>query len=83
MARIPESELECLNLSKHKLGGVLDSFGGDSVAAFRAIETGAQNLANNGAIEGLFETVVKVGGQSVTVRGRVIDGVVNVSTAFI
>jgi RHS repeat-associated protein len=71
------------NLAKHKLGGVLESFGGDSIAAFRAIETGAQNLANSGAIKGIFETTVKVGEQAVTVRGRVIDGVVNVSTAFI
>jgi RHS repeat-associated protein len=71
------------NLAKHKLGGVLDSFGGDSIAAFRAIETGAQNLANSGAIKGVFETTVKVGEHAVTVRGRVIDDVVNVSTAFI
>lgn len=71
------------SLAKHKLGGFLDSFGGDKIAAFRSLESGAQNLANSGAIKGVFRTVVEVGEHSVTVQGRVIDDVVNVSTAFI
>jgi RHS repeat-associated protein len=71
------------NLGKHKLGGLLDSFGGDQIAAFQAIETGAQRLADSGAIKGIFVTAVKVGEHSVTVRRRVIDGIVNISTAFI
>ena len=49
----------------------------------RSIETGAQSLVNGGAIEGIFQTSVKVEGQSVTVRGRVIGDVVSVSAALI
>ncbi len=71
------------NLAKHRLGGVLDAFGGDQVAALRSIESSAQKLAASGAIEGVFRAVVRVGEHSVTVKGRVIDGVVNVGSAFI
>ncbi|MDY7093939.1 MAG: hypothetical protein SX243_13285 [Acidobacteriota bacterium] len=71
------------SLAKHKLGGVLDAFKGDSVAAFNALEGAAQQLANQGAIKGVFQTTVEVAGQTVTLRGAVVEGVVKVGTAFI
>jgi hypothetical protein len=71
------------NVAQHTLGGVLDSFGGDKIAAFRALEKSTQSLANTGAIKGISVTTVKVGESTVTVRGRVIDGVANISTALI
>lgn len=58
------------SLAKHKLGGVLNAFGGDKVAAFNALEGAAQQLANQGAIKGVFQTTVEVAGQTVTVRGQ-------------
>jgi len=71
------------SLGKHKLEGVLRAFGGDKVNAFYALQNGAQSLANAGAIKGVFQTTVRVAGQDVTVRGRVVDNVVKLSTAFI
>ena len=47
---------------------------------------GQYNSATQGVAGGLsdvFETTVNVGGQDVTVRGRLIDGVVRIGTFFI
>ncbi len=71
------------SLGKHKLQSVLDTFKGDKLEAFKALEGETQRLANQGSIKDVFETVVKVGGHNVTVRGRVVDGVARVGTAFI
>jgi hypothetical protein len=71
------------SLAKHGLAGVLRAFGGDSVAAFNALESGAQQVVNQGAIKGVFETTLEVAGENVTVRGAVVDGAARVSTAFI
>jgi hypothetical protein len=71
------------SLVKHGLEGVLKAFGGDKVAAFNALEGATQQLVQQGAIKGVFETTVKVAGQSVTVRGAVVGGIARVSTAFI
>jgi RHS repeat-associated protein len=71
------------SLVRHKLGAVLSAFGGDQVAAFTALEGAAQQQASAGAIAGIFETTVEVAGQTVTVKGAVIDGIVNIGTAFI
>ncbi|WP_070969422.1 hypothetical protein [Vibrio sonorensis] len=70
-------------LEKHKLGSVLEKFSGDNVKAFQAIEKATQNLANDGIISDTFEAKVSVKGIEVTVRGKVIDGNVNIGTAFI
>lgn len=71
------------SLAKHKLGPVLDAFGGDELAAFRALEEATQLLADTGAVQGVFHTTIHVAGQAVTVRGAVMDGAARVSTAFI
>lgn len=70
-------------LEKHNLGGVLDKFSGDQVKAFQSLEKATQKLASQGKIDGVFESVVKVKGVDVTVRGKVVDGTVNIGTAFI
>ena len=71
------------SLAKHKLEGVLNAFGGDKVAAFHALERRAQDLANHGAIKGVFQVTIDMAGQTVTVRGAVVEGTAMVSTAFI
>jgi RHS repeat-associated protein len=71
------------SLAEHRLGPVLEAFGGDAVGATYKLQNAAQALANRGAIKGVFQTTVDVAGQTVTVRGAVIDGVVNLRTAFI
>jgi hypothetical protein len=71
------------SLAKHKLGPVLSAFGGDELAAFRALEEATQLLADTGAVQGVFHTTIHVAGQAVTVRGAVMDGAARVSTAFI
>jgi hypothetical protein len=71
------------SLGKHNLDSVLKAFDGDTVAAFRALETEAQLLANQGLIRGVFESTVEVAGQTVTIRGAIIEGTARVSTAFI
>lgn len=71
------------SLAKQKLGPVLSAFGGDELAAFRALEEATQLLADTGAVQGVFHTTIHVAGQAVTVRGAVLDGAARVSTAFI
>ncbi|WP_126962104.1 RHS repeat-associated core domain-containing protein [Xanthomonas arboricola] len=67
--------------ARHNLGGLVNTFGGEA-KAFKALEK-ATVKAVDASKSGKFETVVKVGGQNVTVRGAVVDGQVKVGTAFI
>jgi hypothetical protein len=69
--------------ASHNLGGLVQAFRGSEEAAYRAVEKAAQFQANAGKIADIFETAVKVGAHTVTVRGRVIDGVVRIGTFFI
>ncbi len=72
------------SLAKHNLKGFLEKFAGDSVGAFKSLESAAQALADSGKIQGVFkEVVVTVKGVDVTIRGNVIDGIAKLSTAFI
>jgi len=87
---VPKSVLNTANhifgpksLAEHKLGPLLETFGGDAVGATYRLQNAAQAFANQGAIKGVFQTTVDVAGQTVTVRGAVIDGIVNLRTAFI
>jgi hypothetical protein len=50
---------------------------------YNAIEAAAAAEVSQQGINGLFQIVVNVGGQMVTVRGIVINGVVRIGTAFI
>lgn len=67
--------------SRHNLAGVAKALGGEN-KAFNAIEK-ATGKAVDISKAGRFETTVKVGGEQVTVRGRVIDGQVKIGTAFV
>jgi len=87
---VPKSVLNTANhifgpksLARHRLAPLLKAFGGDAVAATYRLQNAAQALANQGAIKGLFQATVDVAGQTITIRGAVIDGIVNLSTAFI
>jgi len=48
-----------------------------------AYEAAATAAAQQQGINGVFQIVVSVGGQQVTVRGIVINGVVRIGTALI
>ena len=67
--------------SKHNLDGVVKTFGSPE-KAFGALQDATQAAVKNQGIKGVFETAVKVGGETVTVRGNVVDGVVKLGTAF-
>jgi hypothetical protein len=41
-----------------------------------------QTAVQQRGIIGIFETSVQVGGDTITVRGNVIDGIANIGTAF-
>jgi hypothetical protein len=67
----------------HNLGPLLSNFGGDQNAAFAAIQQAMQAAADAQGIQGVFQGVaVQVGNQTVTVSGNVINGVVNIGTAY-
>ncbi len=51
--------------------------------AFNAILKATQATVNKNGITGVFQTTVNVGGETIVVRGRVIDGVVKIGTSFI
>ena len=67
--------------AKHNLDGVVKTFGTPE-KAFGALQDATQAVVKNQGIKGVFETTVKVGGETVTVRGNVVDGVVKIGTAF-
>ena len=66
---------------RHNLGGLAKSFGSEE-AAFRAIQEATEEAVRSQGIRGVFQTTVEVSGQSLTVRGNVIDGAVKIGTAF-
>jgi len=55
---------------------------GSQEAAFRALQQATEAAVEKQGLQGLFETTVKVGAESVTVRGAVINGIVKIATAF-
>jgi len=71
-------------LARHKLEAVLESYSGDSLAAFKGIENAVQAKVDRGLVSGIYNTLeVSVNGFTITVKGNVIDGIAKVSTAFI
>jgi hypothetical protein len=71
------------NLHDHNLGDLLNAFGGDEVQAFGAVEAEIEELVTSQGITGQFTQIVSVAGESVTVKGIVINGIVRISTFFI
>lgn len=72
-----------LGKAQHNLGPLLDKYGGNQVSAYVAIQNAAQEQIIARNITGVFEETINVGGQLITVRGNVVDGVVKIGTAFI
>lgn len=66
----------------HNLGPLVARFGSQEVA-FAAVRSATQAAVRARSITGVFETTVRVGGQSVVVRGNVINGAVRIATFFI
>jgi hypothetical protein len=72
------------NLERHRLRDFLQTFGGDTVEAYKTLENATQELVNQGHIqEEIFERNVTVRATIITVRCRIVDGVVKINTAFI
>jgi len=69
--------------SQHKLGNLLCKFNGNERKTFNAIYNATFKQVKKKGIIGTFETVVKVQGQNVTVRGSVVNGIVRIGTIFI
>jgi len=67
---------------RHNLSDVVKQLGSEE-KAFNAIQQATETAVRSQGLKGVFETVVKVGTKSVTVRGNVIDGAVKIGTAFI
>jgi hypothetical protein len=68
--------------AEHNLDGVVQKMGGQQ-AAYDAIEAAAQSKVKSDQLTGVVEFDVQVGGQKVTVKGNVINGVIKIGTAFI
>jgi hypothetical protein len=67
--------------AEHNLGKLVSEFGSRE-SAFKAIEQATQAAVKNRGLQGVFETIVKVGTETITVRGTVVNGVVKIGTAF-
>ena len=69
--------------AKHKLGPLLEKFGGSQEGAFRAVEGATQTAVKNQGLTGVFKTTVEVGGQNVGVKGTVIDSTAHIGSFWI
>jgi RHS repeat-associated protein len=69
--------------SEHNLNGLLKKYSGNTVKAYRGITDATQKYVKKNNITENFETILKVKGYNVTIRGTVINGMARISTAFI
>ncbi|NMG72896.1 RHS repeat-associated core domain-containing protein, partial [Parazoarcus communis] len=67
---------------RHNLSGVAKQFGSEE-KAFNAIQQATETAVGSQGLKGVFEMTVKVGTETITVRGNVVDGVVKIGTAFV
>lgn len=70
------------NNAAHGLESLVEHFGSQQ-AAYNALQQAVQAVANASHLTGVYEQVVLIGGQEVTVTGRVVNGVARIGTAFI
>jgi RHS repeat-associated protein len=68
--------------SAHNLQGLVTQLGSRE-AAYTALYDATNAVVRAQGTTGLFQSAVNVAGQTVTVRGNVIDGVLRISTAFV
>ena len=66
----------------HNLGDFVKEFGSEE-RAFDAIHEATKQAVRSKAITGVYEETIMVGTQKITVRDKIIDGVVKIGTAFI
>lgn len=67
--------------AEHKLDGVVKNYGSEE-ETFQAT-AGATDDAVKGMTDGLFKESVGVAGESVTVTGKVVNGVARIGTAYV
>ena len=67
--------------AKHGLQPLVNQFGSKE-AAFQAMQKATEAVVKSKGITGVFEITVKVGTETVTVRGNVLNGVTKIGTAF-
>ncbi|MBS1910947.1 MAG: hypothetical protein JST22_03080 [Bacteroidetes bacterium] len=67
--------------SQHNLGKLVSEFGSEA-KAFEAMQRAAEVVVKQKGITGVFEEVVQVGAQKITIRGNVVNGAVKIGTAF-
>ncbi len=67
--------------AQHGLDGVVNSLGSQQ-AAMNALQQATEVAVQQQGLTGVFETTVQVAGETVTVRGNVVNGVVKIGTAF-
>jgi hypothetical protein len=67
--------------AEHNLGGFVAKFGSQE-EAYQAILQATEAVVKQDGVTGVFQKTVQVAGESITVRGNVIDGVVHIGTAF-
>ncbi len=65
----------------HNLGALVTAFRTEATA-FQAIQQATDAVVAAKGITGVFQETVTVGGQAITVSGKVIGGVVKIGTAF-
>ena len=63
------------------LEGLIAKFGSQE-EAYKALLQATEAVVKQDGVTGVFEKTVQVAGESITVRGNVIDGVVHIGTAF-
>jgi FAD/FMN-containing dehydrogenase len=68
--------------AKHNLRPLVAKLGSED-AVFSAVEAATQAEVARGALSGVFQTTVSVGGYNVVVRGRVMNGVPQIGTFFV
>lgn len=67
---------------KHNLDPLVTQFGSQE-NAFNALQKATEAAVRSQGLSGVFEIIVNVGTETVTVRGNIIKGIVKIGTAFI
>ena len=65
----------------HGLDGVVEQLGSQE-AAYQAMQKATEAAVKSQGLTGLFRTTIQGGGETITVKGNVVNGVVKIGTAF-
>ena len=66
----------------HGLGGLAEKLGGEEQAMGAIVKAAEGRVLESGQTSGAYTAIVEVAGETLEVRGAVVDDVVRVSTAF-